>query len=213
MSHPLPPNDNDPMSDIIVRLGSLTRMLRDSLQELGLEQAIADAADAIPDARGRLTYVVEMTTQAANRVLTCVEQAQPEQDQLKQQAEVLQTHWDQWFEAPKSFDEAKALVTATREHLASIPAITGRTNQLLLEIMMAQDFQDLTGQVIKKMMHVVEQIETQLLMVLLDNIPDNARVSPTQKNSLLNGPQIDTTASGVIADQSQVDDLLDSLGF
>ncbi|WP_241590973.1 protein phosphatase CheZ [Rosenbergiella epipactidis] len=213
MSHPLPPNDNDPMSDIIVRLGSLTRMLRDSLQELGLEQAIADAADAIPDARGRLTYVVEMTTQAANRVLTCVEQAQPEQDQLKQQAEVLQTHWDQWFEAPKSFDEAKALVTATREHLASIPTITGRTNQLLLEIMMAQDFQDLTGQVIKKMMHVVEQIETQLLMVLLDNIPDNARVSPTQKNSLLNGPQIDTTASGVIADQSQVDDLLDSLGF
>ncbi|WP_241583489.1 protein phosphatase CheZ [Rosenbergiella epipactidis] len=213
MSHPLPPNDNDPMSDIIVRLGSLTRMLRDSLQELGLEQAIADAADAIPDARGRLTYVVEMTTQAANRVLTCVEQAQPEQDQLKQQAEVLQTRWDQWFEAPKSFDEAKALVTATREHLASIPAITGRTNQLLLEIMMAQDFQDLTGQVIKKMMHVVEQIETQLLMVLLDNIPDNARVSPTQKNSLLNGPQIDTTASGVIADQSQVDDLLDSLGF
>ncbi|WP_241644864.1 protein phosphatase CheZ [Rosenbergiella metrosideri] len=213
MSHSLPPNDNDPMSDIIVRLGSLTRMLRDSLQELGLEQAIADAADAIPDARGRLTYVVEMTTQAANRVLTCVEQAQPEQDQLKQQAEVLQTRWDQWFEAPKSFDEAKALVTATREHLASIPVITGRTNQLLLEIMMAQDFQDLTGQVIKKMMHVVEQIETQLLMVLLDNIPDNARVSPTQKNSLLNGPQIDTTASGVIADQSQVDDLLDSLGF
>ena len=91
-----------------------------------------------------------MAQQAANRVLHCVEQAQPEQDQLKQQAEVLQTHWDQWFEAPKSFDEAKALVTATREHLASIPAITGRTNQLLLEIMMAQDFQDLTGQVIKK---------------------------------------------------------------
>ncbi|MBT0729457.1 protein phosphatase CheZ [Rosenbergiella nectarea] len=213
MSHSLPPSDNDPMSDIIVRLGALTRMLRDSLQELGLEQAIADAADAIPDARGRLTYVVEMTTQAANRVLTCVEQAQPEQDQLKQQAEALQTRWDQWFEEPKSFDEAKALVMATREHLASIPVITGKTNQLLLEIMMAQDFQDLTGQVIKKMMHVVEQIETQLLMVLLDNIPDNARVSPTQKNSLLNGPQIDTTASGVIADQSQVDDLLDSLGF
>ena len=213
MSHSLPPGDNDPMSDIIVRLGALTRMLRDSLQELGLEQAIADAADAIPDARGRLTYVVEMTTQAANRVLTCVEQAQPEQDQLKQHAEALQARWDQWFEEPKSFDEAKALVTTTREYLGSIPAITGRTNQLLLEIMMAQDFQDLTGQVIKKMMHVVEQIETQLLLVLLDNIPDNARVTPTQKNSLLNGPQIDTTASGVIADQSQVDDLLDSLGF
>jgi len=213
MSHPLPPNDHDAMSDIIVRLGALTRMLRDSLRELGLEQAIADAADAIPDARRRLTYVVEMTSQAANRVLTCVEQAQPEQDYLKQQAESLQTGWDQWFAEPKSFAEAKALVSATREYLAAIPVITGKTNQLLLDIMMAQDFQDLTGQVIKKMMHVVEQIETQLLMVLLDNIPENSRVSPTQKNSLLNGPQIDTTASGVIADQTQVDDLLDSLGF
>ena len=63
------------------------------------------------------------------------------------------------------------------------------------------------------MMHVVEQIETQLLMVLLDNIPENTRNTPSQKNNLLNGPQIDTTASGVIADQAQVDDLLDSLGF
>ncbi|WP_241650310.1 protein phosphatase CheZ [Rosenbergiella collisarenosi] len=213
MSHPLPSNDNDAMSDIIVRLGALTRMLRDSLRELGLEQAIADAADAIPDARGRLTYVVEMTSQAANRVLSCVEQAQPEQDHLKQQAEQLQARWDQWFAAPQSFEQAKALVMATREYLASIPAITGKTNQLLLDIMMAQDFQDLTGQVIKKMMHVVEQIETQLLMVLLDNIPENTRNTPTQKNNLLNGPQIDTTASGVIADQAQVDDLLDSLGF
>lgn len=213
MSHPLPQADNDHVTDIIARLGSLTRMLRDSLRELGLEQAIADAADAIPDARGRLSYVVEMTTQAANRVLTCVEQAQPGQDLLRQQAETLSARWDKWFAQPETLEEATALVKATREHLASVPVITSEANQLLLEIMMAQDFQDLTGQVIKKMMYVVEQIETQLLMVLLDNIPEGSRVTPTQRNSLLNGPQIDTTANGVIADQSQVDDLLDSLGF
>ena len=52
-------------------------MLRDSLRELGLDQAIAEAAEAIPDARDRLDYVVQMTAQAAERALNCVEAAQP----------------------------------------------------------------------------------------------------------------------------------------
>lgn len=213
MNPHLPPADNDHVSDIISRLGALTRMLRDSLRELGLEQAIADAAEAIPDARGRLNYVVEMTSQAANRVLNCVEQAQPLQEHLCQQAQSLAAGWEQWFAQPESDSEAKSLVIATQDYLQQVPQATTSTNQLLLEIMMAQDFQDLTGQVIKKMMHVIEQIETQLLMVLLDNLPEGSYATPTEKNSLLNGPQIDTTATGVIADQGQVDDLLDSLGF
>jgi len=63
--------------DIISRIGSLTRMLRDSLRELGLDQAIAEAAEAIPDARDRLDYVVQKTAQAADRALNSVEAAQP----------------------------------------------------------------------------------------------------------------------------------------
>lgn len=213
MDQTIPESSDDNVQGIIVRLGTLTRMLRDSLRELGLEQAIADAAEAIPDTRGRLNYVVDMTTQAANRVLNCVEQAQPRQEQLKLDAEMLTQGWDQWFAHPVELDEARALVESTRCFLHQVPVTVNQTGQLLLEIMMAQDFQDLTGQVIKKMMHVVEEIETQLLMVLLDNIPENARSASKEQNSLLNGPQIDTTASGVIANQEQVDDLLDSLGF
>ncbi|HET8790314.1 MAG TPA: protein phosphatase CheZ, partial [Modicisalibacter sp.] len=95
------------------------------------------------------------------------------------------------------------------------------TNAELLEIMMAQDFQDLTGQVIKRMMDVIKQIENELVQVLLDNVPDSEdrkelkRVIESEKkeSSLLNGPQIKPDGADVVSSQDQVDDLLDSLGF
>ena len=69
MQPAMKPVEEHSPSDIIARIGSLTRMLRDSLRELGLDQAIAEAAEAIPDARDRLDYVVQMTAQAAERAL------------------------------------------------------------------------------------------------------------------------------------------------
>jgi chemotaxis protein CheZ len=114
-----------------------------------------------------------------------------------------------------------------------VPEITTATNAQMLEIMMAQDFQDLTGQVIKKITEVVYLIEQQLLGVLIDNIAAERReqfaataaqlvaetqvdpVSPTgSPESLLNGPQINPEGKAdVVQDQGQVDDLLASLGF
>lgn len=92
-NHPMPATDAASASDIISRIGSLTRMLRDSLRELGLDQAIAQAAEAIPDARDRLDYVVHMTAQAAERALNCVEAAQPRQNELESSAKALKIRW------------------------------------------------------------------------------------------------------------------------
>ena len=191
-------------SDIIVRIGSLTRMLRDSLRELGLDQAIAEAAEAIPDARDRLDYVVQMTS---------VEASQPHQDAMEKGAKALSKRWDEWFENPIELADARELVTDTRQYLGDVPGHTSFTNAQLLDIMMAQDFQDLTGQVIKRMMDVIQEIERQLLMVLLENIPEPAARPKRENESLLNGPQLDASKAGVVASQDQVDDLLDSLGF
>lgn len=102
-------------SDIIVRIGSLTRMLRDSLRELGLDQAIAEAAEAIPDARDRLDYVVQMTAQAAERALNSVEASQPHQDAMEKGAKALTQRWDEWFENPIELANARELVTDTRQ--------------------------------------------------------------------------------------------------
>lgn len=213
-SHPMPPvNDTASATEIISRIGQLTRMLRDSLRELGLDQAIAEAAEAIPDARDRLDYVVQMTAQAAERALSSVEAAQPVQNQLESEAKSLKARWDQWFENPIELAEAKELVTDTRSYLNDVPQHTSFTNAQLLEIMMAQDFQDLTGQVIKRMMSVIQEIEKQLLMVLLENMPEQSAEKKRPNEGLLNGPQLDKTATGVVSSQDQVDDLLDSLGF
>ncbi|MCA1175210.1 MULTISPECIES: protein phosphatase CheZ [unclassified Pantoea] len=207
------PTEEASAHDIITRIGSLTRMLRDSLRELGLDQAIAEAAEAIPDARDRLDYVVQMTAQAAERALNCVEAAQPHQDQMEANANQLKGRWDEWFENPIELADARELVSDTREFLSDVPAHTSYTNKQLLEIMMAQDFQDLTGQVIKRMMDVIQEIERQLLMVLLENMPEANAAARKDASSLLNGPQIHANAPGVVANQDQVDDLLDSLGF
>ena len=211
--HHTPPLDAASAGDIISRIGQLTRMLRDSMRELGLDQAIAQAAEAIPDARDRLDYVVTMTAQAAERALSSVEAAQPRQNELESGAKALSGRWDAWFENPIELADARELVTDTRGYLAAVPDHTSFTNAQLMEIMMAQDFQDLTGQVIKRMMSVVQEIETQLLMVLMENIPDQAAKPKRENDSLLNGPQLDANGVGVVASQAQVDDLLDSLGF
>ncbi len=110
-------------------------------------------------------------------------------------------------------DSMRELVTDTREYLDQVPGHTSFTNAQLMEIMMAQDFQDLTGQVIKRMMDVVQEIEKQLLMVLMENMPEPPVKEKRANDSLLNGPQLDQNGVGVIANQAQVDDLLDSLGF
>ncbi|EHC80542.1 Chemotaxis response - phosphatase CheZ [Salmonella enterica subsp. enterica serovar Montevideo str. S5-403] len=176
MQPSIKPADEGSAGDIIARIGSLTRMLRDSLRELGLDQAIAEAAGAGPgDCRSQ--------------------------------------RWDEWFDNPIELSDARELVTDTRQFLRDVPGHTSFTNAQLLDIMMAQDFQDLTGQVIKRMMDVIQEIERQLLMVLLENIPEQSARPKRENESLLNGPQVDTSKAGVVASQDQVDDLLDSLGF
>jgi chemotaxis protein CheZ len=172
-----------------------------------------DAAEAIPDARDRLNYIVSKTSQAADRALNCVEIARPLQNDLSDKAAALTTRWDEWFDEPVEMPVAKELVVDTRAFLALAPTIAIQTNEQLIEIMMAQDFQDLTGQVIQRMMKLIEALEKELIQVLVENMPD-ANAAPVDAiDDLKNGPQIDQKKVGVVASQDQVDDLLESLGF
>ena len=100
----------------------------------------------------------------------------------------------------------------THAYLDDVPYRVNATNTQLLEIMMAQDFQDLTGQVIKKVSEIIQFIEQQLLQLLLENTPPERRSK--EANSLLNGPVIKSDGlANVVTTQKQVDDLLESLGF
>ncbi|MGU7784535.1 protein phosphatase CheZ [Burkholderia sp. PU8-34] len=220
----------DASDRILARIGQLTRTLRDSMRELGLDKHVEQAAEAVPDARDRLRYVAAMTEQAAERVLTAIEIAKPVQERVQNQAEALDARWAQWYAAPIERAEVRELMDDTRAFLQALPDATSATSAQLLEIMLAQDFQDLTGQVIKKIMDMVYLIEQQLLTVLVENIAPERREqfaataaalaaeqttsSTGSPEALLNGPQINPEGKAdVVQDQAQVDDLLASLGF
>jgi chemotaxis protein CheZ len=201
----------DSAEQLLQRIGHLTRQMRESIRELGLDKGIAKVAEAIPDARDRLSYIAQMTERAAERALNAIDVAQPIQDDLARQARKLTQRWDAWFESPLELDEARELVLDNRAYLSAVPQQVGATNAQLMEIMMAQDFQDLTGQVIKKMMNVIKDMDTQLLQLLIDNTPLEKR--PESSANFLHGPEITPHQPDAVGDQAQVDDLLASLGF
>ncbi|WP_372871706.1 protein phosphatase CheZ [Paenalcaligenes niemegkensis] len=196
--------------DVVQRIAQLTREVRDSMRELGLDQAVKDAAHAIPDARDRLRYVGRMTEQAANRVLTAAEQTGPLQEDIANEAKSLDGRWQEWFDAPAELPVARHLVDDTRGFLTQVEVNAKQTQENLLEIIMAQDFQDLTGQVIQRMLQLIGNIETELVQVLIDSVPAERR---EETAGLLNGPVVNSEAPEVVTDQDQVDDLLASLGF
>jgi len=199
--------------EMLHRIGQMTRGLHESLRELGLDQMLEKTAQEIPDARDRLNYVATMTHQAAERVLNATDIANPLQDNISDQAKALQTRWEVLVDKPSlksSYDET------AQETIAFLKQTTedaGATKAQLMEIMMAQDFQDLTGQVIKKITELANTIEQELVRTLVDFAPNKPIAAPEQEG-LLNGPQIKPEDSAnVVANQEQVDDLLDSLGF
>lgn len=195
--------------EVVQRIARLTRMLRDSMRELGLDEAIKEAAEAIPDARDRLRYVGRMTEQAANRVLTAAEQTQPLQQDIQKEAADLQAQWTHWMAHEGALPEP-ALQQRILGFFQQVQDNSQQTQANLMEIIMAQDFQDLTGQVIQGMLGVISAIEKELIQVLLDSVPAEKR---DETMSLLNGPVVNPEATDVLRDQDEVDDLLSSLGF
>ncbi len=208
--------EDDVAGKVICRVGQLTRMLHDNLRELGYNKLLEEAAAAIPDAQDRLAYIAVMTEQAAERCLNATEIAKPIQDKLAADAASLSGLWQRLFDGRGSgqfsSDAIENLVTQTRSYLDDVPNRTNATNTQLMEIMMAQDFQDLTGQVIKKITAMVQNLEHELVQLLLDNVPADKRGETSA--GLLNGPVVKPEGrSDVVTNQNQVDDLLASLGF
>jgi len=198
---------------VFKRVGQMARQLHDTLGQLGYSELLESTVSAITDARERLNYVANLTEQAACRVLNATDIANPLQEQLEVSAARLATRWDALFANQMAVDDFRLLAEETRSFLKQgLPAKTEATKAQLLEIMMAQDFQDLTGQVIKKIIQVAHELETQLMEVLIETLPGERRTESV--NSLLNGPVINPDGrADVVASQQQVDELLGSLGF
>ena len=187
--------------------------MHNTLHELGYDKILENAANALPDAKDRLAYIASLTEQAACRVLNATDMAQPAMDALGGTAKALGGRWDKAFANQLSTAEFKQLAEETRVWLnTGLPEKTGVVNAQLMEIMMAQDFQDLTGQVIKKTVALAQDLENGLMAALLEVVPENKRSE--EVTNLMNGPVVNAEGrSDVVVNQQQVDDLLGSLGF
>ena len=192
------------------RLGGIVRLLHDSLRELGYDKALTEASSQINDAQDRLEYVATLTEQAANKVLNTLDEGMPEQDTLSKKSKDMETRWADLFAGKLSLDQFKQLAGDSQAFAVAVSAATEAEKARLLEIMMAQDFQDITGQLIKKVVNITKTVEHELAELLRDNAPPAVREKIAQKEvSLMSGP----SAPAVALNQDNVDDLLADLGF
>lgn len=190
------------------KIGLLTRQLHDALIELGYDRQLRSTVGELPDAQGRLAYIARLTGEAAEKVLTRVEQAKLQHDHLVAEAARMRQVLVR--------DPVAAVATgAIMNFLDDVERVSKATDGHLTEIMMAQDFHDLTGQVIARVVALAATIEQQLVQLVLQTAPPaGAPAAAEVKSELLAGPVVNPEATpDVVTDQSQVDDLLASLGF
>ncbi len=191
---------------VYARLGELTRALHEALRGLGYDRGLEQAAvTVLPEARSRLTYISRLTGEAAEKVLNAVDHARGEQDRIAGAAREL--------EATLKHDPVAAVASGgVLNFLSQVQGHAERTNDHLTRIMLAQDFHDLTGQVTRKLVDMVQSLESELLKLLIEATPPAHR--PAVDSGFLNGPVIEPEhRTDIVADQQQVDDLLESLGF
>lgn len=192
------------------RLGSITRELHEALRSLDAAPELQRVIQEIPDARERLTYVGAMTEGAAHRVLGLVETAKPDCIAQKQQASQLAELLERNAKDDSSNTQhAMRMLTVAGGYARRTAAFAERQEQVLSDIMMAQDFQDLSGQVIKKVVDMITRTERQLVQLLLDYPDEAASCLVASNEPSLQGPQTPDKA----LQQDDVDDLLASMGF
>jgi chemotaxis protein CheZ len=189
---------------VFQRLGAMTRQLHDALSELGVMPQLQQAAEGLPDARSRLNYVAEKTAAAAGKVLDAVDEAKALNAAVSAQARELAQRLDGATAAPPSPQE---LVRVLRD----IEQRAEQADARLTDIMLAQDFHDLTGQVVARVVTLANELEVSLVKLLVEVAPEQAAAAAPRR---LDGPVVDPKGrSDVAVDQAQVDDLLASLGF
>jgi chemotaxis protein CheZ len=197
--------------EIFQQLGTLTRQLHDTLNMLGVLPKLKHTVDDIPDARSRLNYIAEKTEAAAEKVLNLVDTAKADQSHIATQTRKLAELI--------TADPVKAVASgAVFNFVQDVETVTQRVDGHLTDIMMAQDFHDLTGQVVAKVVRLANDLEAQLVKLLVQAAPpDQAQKVEavlTQNHEELSGPVVNPEGrTDVVADQGEVDDLLASLGF
>lgn len=200
-------------SELFQELGRMTRKLHDSIRDVAADERATEIAQTLlPDTQDRLAYVLDQTEDAANKTLAAVENALPITDRLTTNADKLGSEWqDQSTISPSIHGAVSEFLERTSED-------GQRVRSYLNDALMAQSYQDLTGQVLRSMMTVMQELEAQLVGLVREHGGEVAPPDDKKKavdGSKAYGPRVDSDPSnaGYVNGQNDVDDLLSSLGF
>jgi chemotaxis protein CheZ len=206
-------------SELFAEIGKLTRQLHDSLTNFQLDSRLNDLATAdIPDAKERLNYVITRTEEAANKTMDAVESIFPVLDDISEQVRAVNPAWTKLMNNEIDVTEFKSLCIGIDGLLVTTNKETEHIHSLMTDVLMAQDFQDLTGQVIRKVIDLVREVEDSLINMLtafgISSEKVKGQSSPKVGDNLVEGPIVNAKErDDVVEDQDDVDDLLSSLGF
>lgn len=202
-------------SGLFKDIGKLTRELHDSISSFHLDVKFSQFTETdIPDAKERLNYVIDMTDKSAHRTLTAVENTLPIAGDLKDSSTHLVNEWKRFLARNMPYEEFKPFSKKIGTFLEKVENDSDQLKEKLSEVLMAQDFQDLTGQIIRRVISLVTDVE--------DNLVNLIKITGGQKiegnledKDILEGPILPEQKKDktYVAGQDEVDDLLSSLGF
>lgn len=206
-------------------VGRLTRSLHEAIRNFQIDPRNAEQQEALSkmsDASDRLEYVVQMTGKAANRTMDLVEETMPKASAIRDEAHALRDDWQRLRRREMQPAEFRELYGRIDKFFVTLSADADTMYANLSEILLAQDFQDLTGQVIQKVTTLVKEVEEHLLNLVVmashvDQITGTVHDEPEREEASAEqgvGPQIHADKrEDVVSGQDDVDDLLSSLGF
>ncbi len=208
-------------AELFSEVGKLTRQLHDSLSNFQLDDRINSLmSQEIPDAQSRLEYVIQETEKAANSTMDAVERSMPIAEQLNGRLTSVMPEWKKLMSRQIELGEFKSLCIELDQLLSDATSDSESLNTMLTEVLMAQGYQDLTGQVIRRVIELVKEVENHLVDMLAtfgqqEKTKDNTQTSEKSGDKVkAEGPIIDAaTRDDVVHNQDDVDDLLSSLGF
>lgn len=184
-------------TELFAEIGKLTRQLHDSLNNFQVDSRLSDLAQAdIPDAKERLNYVIERTEEAANKTMDAVEAIFPVVDSIQNKVEIVNPLWTKLMHNKLALSEFKQLCLDIDVLLKSTGSDTEKVRALMTDVLMAQDFQDLTGQVIRKVIDLVREVEDGLIGMLtafgISSESLQKQGKPSVGDNLVEGPIVNS---------------------
>lgn len=204
-------------SSLFGELQKLTSDLQGALNRFRIDSRLIDLAEKeVPDARHRLDHVLRLTDEAAHRTMDLVEQCGPLAERTSQQAGQLVGSWKRFRRREIDVQSFRDMVARMDTFLPAASVDMDKVRGNLNEVVLAQGYQDLTGQIIRGVMKLVDELEVALVeLVRLSKCGvQRTRTANNDETRRGYGPVIPGVAHGpAVSDQDDVDALLSGLGM